>query len=341
MKRIDIIGGGLAGLTLGIGLRRLDIPVRVFEAGQYPRHRVCGEFISGRGRAVLEELGLRPLLEKAGAFEARTVRFFAGNHHSPVRHLPEPALCLSRYKLDALLASEFERTGGELVLNTRYPPQPGAEGVVNASGRRLRAAEPARWFGVKVHARNVPLSADLEMHVCRSGYIGANRIDSGEINVCGLLQARPGDTTRSKIHWLRGDKGTALQERLRGAELREETFCAVGGISLKAHAARDERDCCIGDAITMIPPVTGNGMSMAFESAKVAVQPLADYARGAMNWDTARSEVARRCDAAFARRLAWARVLQWLMVSDRLSGALGVWLLNSEWFWKLMFARTR
>ena len=33
-------------------------------------------------------------------------------------------------------------------------------------------------------------------------------------------------------------------------------------------AARAE--CCIGDAITMIPPVTGNGMSMAFESAEMA-----------------------------------------------------------------------
>ena len=30
----------------------------------------------------------------------------------------------------------------------------------------------------------------------------------------------------------------------------------------------------------MIPPVTGNGMSMAFESAELAVAPLAAWSRG-------------------------------------------------------------
>ena len=43
---VTIIGGGLAGLTLGIGLRQRNVPVTIREAGQYPRHRVCGEFIS-------------------------------------------------------------------------------------------------------------------------------------------------------------------------------------------------------------------------------------------------------------------------------------------------------
>ena len=58
LKPISIIGGGLAGLTLGIGLRRLGIPVTIWEAGRYPRHRLCGEFMSGRGQEVLARLGL-------------------------------------------------------------------------------------------------------------------------------------------------------------------------------------------------------------------------------------------------------------------------------------------
>ena len=58
LKPITIIGGGLAGLTLGIGLRRRGIPATILEMGDYPRHRLCGEFISGGGRQVLERLGL-------------------------------------------------------------------------------------------------------------------------------------------------------------------------------------------------------------------------------------------------------------------------------------------
>jgi len=47
MKSITIVGGGLAGLTLGIGLRQRGVPAALWEAGHYPRHRVCGVFICG------------------------------------------------------------------------------------------------------------------------------------------------------------------------------------------------------------------------------------------------------------------------------------------------------
>jgi 2-polyprenyl-6-methoxyphenol hydroxylase-like FAD-dependent oxidoreductase len=249
---------------------------------------------------------------------------------------------LSRYKLDAVLASEFLKLGGELKVESRWKSEAGMTPVVHACGRRVQSERSGQhWFGVKAHATNVPLAADLEMHVCRYGYIGANRIDEGEVNVCGLLKARPGDAGKSKITWLRGDEGTPLHDHLREASFREDSFCAVGGISLRPRAAREQRHCCIGDAITMIPPVTGNGMSMAFESAQMAIVPLAEYSRGRSSWDQARLEVARRCDAAFARRLAWARLLQWLMISNTLGGPLGTWLLNSAWFWSFMFARTR
>src|SRR5262249_29714111 len=77
LKPITIIGGGLAGLTLGIGLRRQGIPATIWEAGHYPRHRVCGEFISGDGQDSLKRLGLWEHIVEAGASVARTSAFFS------------------------------------------------------------------------------------------------------------------------------------------------------------------------------------------------------------------------------------------------------------------------
>jgi menaquinone-9 beta-reductase len=112
-------------------------------------------------------------------------------------------------------------------------------------------------------------------------------------------------------------------------------------LSLTPHRATDKQDCCIGDAVTMIPPVTGNGMSMAFESAEIAIEPLTCYSRGEMNWAETRDAIARDCDAAFAERLTWARRLQWLLFSPLLRTPLAKALLGSDAVWNFMFAKTR
>ena len=91
----------------------------------------------------------------------------------------------------------------------------------------------------------------------------------------------------------------------------------------------------------MIPPVTGNGMSMAFESAEIAIGPLTAYSRGELSWREAQRAIREACDAAFKRRLAWARALQWLMFAPALRSAMGGWVLNSTTVWNLFFSRTR
>ena len=345
-KPITIVGGGLAGLVLGIGLRQRDIPVTIWEAGRYPRHRVCGEFISGNGQAVLERLGLLVRCRQAGAIYARTVMFIRGSRRSPVRQLGTPALCLSRHALDALLAEAFQQLGGELRVNSRWTAATESEGVVYASGRRVQQVkESPRWFGVKAHVPRqcpVTLEADLEMHLSPDGYIGVNRIGGGEVNICGLFRAREESRRpESKQEWLRGESGSLLRERLSTVEFDPGSFCSVAGLQLKPQRASTRMECCIGDSLTMTPPVTGNGMSMALESAEIAIEPLAAYSEGRLDWAAARGQIARRCDSAFARRLAWARRLQWMMISPALQGRLGTMLLRSEWLWRFMYARTR
>jgi len=343
-KPITIVGGGLAGLTLGIGLRQQKIPATIIEAGKYPRHRVCGEFISGRGEEILRELGLRERFLDAGAIRAQTAVFFSPVASSPIRKLPLSALCLSRFAMDDLLAKEFRGLGGELRQNERRRGNEFGEGIVRATGRQLQATENGwRRFGLKIHARRVPLEADLEMHVARNGYVGLCRLSDGKVNVCGLFRRHINEVESGQhaFDLLRGAPGTALHQRMKSTEFDENSFCSVAGLSLRPRRAQEKTECCIGDALTMIPPVTGNGMSLAFESARLAVEPLVAFSRGEMSWAQAQQAVARLCDEVFARRLAWARFLQWLIFSPIMRSSLCSVALRSEWFWRTMFEKTR
>ena len=343
-KPITIVGGGLAGLTLGIGLRQRDVPVTLSEAGHYPRHRVCGEFISGRGQETLARLGLLKLIEHAGAVGADTAAFASASQSTGPRPLPARAICLSRFTLDATLAEKFRELGGELLESQRRGEEEAGEGVVRATGRHAQAEENGeRWFGLKAHVRNVKPAADLEMHVSPRGYVGLCRVNGGVVNVCGLFRRRPGegDRPRDRLELLRGPTGSLLHQRLAEAEFDEDSFCAVAGLSLQPHRATARSECCVGDAITMIPPVTGNGMSMAFESAELALEPMTAWSRGEISWAEIQSQIARRCDAAFARRLAWARWLQRLILTPSLQNVLVTLASRSDRFWRLAFEKTR
>ncbi len=339
-KPVTIIGGGLAGLTLGIGLRQRNVPVTIREAGKYPRHRVCGEFIRGRGQDALKRLKLHDLILQAGAVPARTIAFYSATRSTAPRSLPAPAICLSRFALDDVLAKKFRELGGELHEHSRI--EGFAEGVVRATGRRLPTDKAgSRWFGLKLHARNLDLAADLEMHVSSRGYVGLCKINDGEVNVCGLFHKRGAEPAENWNDLLRGQGNSPLRQRFANAKTDDASFCAVAGLSLSPEPAASRVEICVGDAITMIPPITGNGMSMAFESAELAIEPLAAWSRHELSWSQARQQIATGCDSAFARRLAWAKWLQYILLKKSLQNPVIMLAARSDWFWRLAFESTR
>jgi flavin-dependent dehydrogenase len=340
---ITIVGGGLAGLTLGIGLRQRGVPVAICEAGRYPRHRVCGEFISGDGQRSLDRLGLLAGLRAAGVLAAHHAAFFSGPSQMTGGSLPESALTVSRHILDAWLAREFLRLGGDLRTGTRWTGE-FTSGVVRAGGRRATpVADGWRLFGLKIHAREVTLEADLEMHFVPDGYVGLCRLPDGEVNICGLFRSATTvpDLAQRWRDWLGGPAESVLRSRLADARFDEDSFCSVAGLCLRPQRATEHHECCVGDALTMIPPVTGNGMSMAFESAELAIEPLARFSRGELSWSEAQTTIARECDQRFTSRLRWASAVQRALFQPLARGALLLAAGNSEWLWRALFARTR
>ena len=295
---VEIVGGGLAGLALGVALSRRGVPVTLHEAGEYPRHRVCGEFLSGVGESTLEALGIASQLRQA--VPLRTAKWFSA--HGPVATLDVEARGISRHLLDDLLQKEFKKSGGRLLTHSRR----GAEGdIVWAAGRPRRRG---RWMGLKCHVRGMELAADLEMHLGTSGYVGLARIEGGEVNVCGLFRVGAGSGGNGAlVQSLRAGGLDHLARRILAAETDPGSFCAVAGFGFGWQSAPPFP---IGDAAQMIPPFTGNGMSMAFESAALALGPLLEFAAGKTTWREAAAAARELQRKAFSRRLGAALVIQ-------------------------------
>ena len=304
-KVVAIGGGGLAGLSLGIALRQTRTPVILHEAGMYPRHRVCGEFISGVSPAVLEALGIADLVQDAKRHFASLWYF----RERKVFGAPLPsALGISRFTLDDRLAGRFRELGGILKEGSRIKEKSGP-GIVWCGGR---IPTRGRWLGLKCHVSGLNLNADLEMHLGANGYIGLAKIPDGKVNVCGLFRCEPelaGKGIQTLERYLHAGGLEGIAGRISSAQVDEGSFLGVAGFCLGRQSTNDDSILALGDAWGMIPPFTGNGMSMAFESAAIALEPLRSWQRGRETWEQAVARIQGRLAQRFGRRMFWARIM--------------------------------
>lgn len=305
-RPIEIIGGGLAGLSLGLALQNVGIAVRVIEAGNYPRHRVCGDFMTGLSAATVESLGLKPLL--ADALQHRQVAWFYREQLICEQRLPAPALGLSRYALDARLAQAFTAAGGELHRATRANDSGPLPGRIVAHGRS-RSESP--WLGLKLHVQELRLAQDLELHLGHEAYIGLAKVETGAVNVCGLFRRRnlaaPGPALLAA--YLKAVGLPRLADRIARATFENGSFSAVSALSYNPVIAAPDT-ISLGDAGGLIPPFTGNGMAIAFQSAETALPHVVAYARGKVSWTATCNQTHSALRRRFHHRLTFARSLQ-------------------------------
>lgn len=319
---ITIVGGGLAGLSLGVALCNAGVPTRIVEAGDYPRHRVCGEFITGLSDATIEKLGIAAAFE--GAASHCGVTWFLRARIVDHQTLPAAARAISRYRLDARLAELFVAAGGQLATHTRVMSPTAEPGWVLTNGRRRVEASP--WIGLKMHARDFATTDDLELHLGEGAYVGLSSVEEGWTNVCGLFRRRAGlkfNREDALLSNLRASGLDDLAERLAVAEIRVDSRSAVAGFAFDRRIRREE-GVRLGDACALIPPFTGNGMAMAFMSAALALDPLVAWARGDRSWPATARAIHELLAREFRLRLASAACVHpflWDKDRQRLMGS--------------------
>jgi 2-polyprenyl-6-methoxyphenol hydroxylase-like FAD-dependent oxidoreductase len=302
---VEIVGGGLSGLALGLALRRKGVPVTVFEAHDYPRHRVCGEFIAGLDETTATSLGMEEFL--ADAHPHKSVTYHVRDRPLRPFLLPVAALGISRHTLDARLARAFAAAGGDLRTHTKASETEAPAGRVFAVGRRRKGPH---WVGLKVHVRNLALVNDFEVHLGERCYVGLSRLEDGAVNVCGIFapQEHAGHGVDLLLSYLEHAGLAVLAARIRSAEIDPASSCVTAAPLGNWRVLRSP-EVRLGDACATIPPFTGNGLAMALQGAALAVGPLLAYSAGDSPWNETADAIAAAQRTRFRRRLALAALI--------------------------------
>ena len=259
------MGGGLAGAAAAIAARRQGAAVTIVEKSRFPRHKVCGEFLSPRVLEIFESLGIASEFHaKSPAIMRRVVLNFGGIEKR--FSLPCPAYGLSRYQLDDFLLSTARSLGARVVSER---PLESFDRTVLATGRTQSAPKGNRLFGFKAHFSG-PANDAVELYFFGEGYVGVNAVEGGLTNVCGLApestMRQYGFDTDSLV-----DSVPALRERL--APLRRQMdWLRVGPVIFANRFSEtpEPGEYRAGDALSFVDPFTGSGMLGALLSGRAA-----------------------------------------------------------------------
>lgn len=283
-----ILGGGVAGLCAAKRLLELDIHPLVIEAGSYPAHKVCGEFISPSSIPILNQWGIHP------------IPIYDMQWHTPSKHLQfafrQPAGALSHLSLDLQLANQISQDGATLLTQTKvidFSPAPHQEGshiLSLSSGKKIKAkhlliatgrlpgyseAPIPRYVGIKAHFSGLTLNSTLHMFSFNGAYLGIAPIENDLANLACLATMEHVLQYSSVHHFMQSL--IASHPHLRdllgpGINLFDgwmETFVPQFGLRSNPEWPHTY---WIGDAAGTIPPASGNGLSLAIASGYLAAE---------------------------------------------------------------------
>jgi flavin-dependent dehydrogenase len=345
LRKITIIGGGLAGLISSIQLTRAGIPCTVVEKKSYPLHRVCGEYISNEASPFLRASGLYP--EGLILPQIKFLELSAVNGRSCRLPLDLGGFGISRYAFDHSLYRIASKEGVQFELNTeasaihyrddqfQIETTSGplvSDIVIGAFGKRSRIdVQQKRRFislkspyvGVKYHIRCKQPEDLISLHNFPGGYCGVCNVEAGITNLCYLTHRdnvrRHGsleDVERNILY-----QNPFLKDIFLGSTFVFRKPEVINEISFETKSPVDNHILMAGDSAGMITPVCGNGMAMAIHAAKILSEYVIEFCAGKINRGQLEHRYAQGWNQQFKTRLWFGRNVQRLFGNAQVSNA--------------------
>lgn len=364
MKKVVIIGGGLAGLISSILLTRKGIAVTLIEKKVYPFHRVCGEYISNEVIPFLKSNNLFP-----SEFNPTNITQFqltAVNGKSSTLPLDLGGFGISRFTLDYFLKQEAEKSGVKILENTeatdvRYTGYGfellannnalTADVVLCAFGKRAKLDVEWRrsftqtrspYVGVKHHLKTNHPNNLIALHNFEGGYCGISNIEAGKTNLCYLVHRdkvrKAGSIERLEQNVLK--KNPWLKTIFDSSEFLFDKPEVINEISFATKEPVYNNMLMIGDAAGMITPLCGNGMAMAIRSGKMAAELVADYCLGKISRAAMESHYANQWKKTFAHHLWFGRQVQRLFGNEFASNVAIQLAVRTKWIARAIMKNT-
>jgi len=343
---IFIIGGGLAGLTNAILLKRSGFSVTLVERKTYPFHKVCGEYVSNEVLPFLKTLGVDP--EQLGASRISKLALTSASGRTLSSSLDLGGFGLSRFKLDHSLYTLSLKEGvyfieGEKVTDVQYN---GEEFEISVGGSERRADIVIGSFGkrsnldqrlmrqffykrspymaVKYFVRGDFLHDTIHLDNFDGGYCGFNKIEEDLFCLCYLTENKHLRTYGS-IPAMEQEvlmKNPALKRLFQKADFVWERPESINEIAFERKSLVERHILMCGDTAGMIAPLCGNGMAMAFHSAKILSGNIIHLCKEGINErirTQLEQEYTRSWHQEFALRLKVGRNIQRLFGKPALS----------------------
>ncbi len=338
MKDVLIIGGGLAGLISAIQLAQLGWQVVLLEKKNFPRNKVCGEYISNEVLPYLHSLGIYPLQWKAKQITRFQLTALSGEQvEAP---LEMGGFSIRRYTLDDCLYQQAIQNGVEILLNssveqvqfkekffevnTRKGQILEAKIVIGAYGKRsnldkrLNRAffqDRSHYIGVKQYYE-FPFADDLvALHNFEGGYCGVSKVENNWVNVA-YLTTKQSLQNAGTVEILEGEilsKNPHLKEVFtKGKPMYEKPF-VISNVSFQSKKRVCDHLLMCGDSAGMISPLCGNGMAMAIRSAQIAAGLVHSFLEGKISRPSMEQQYIRQWNQLFRSRLFWGKHLQSFM----------------------------